>query len=32
MQTLRTDIDALEMIVPGDMWPVPTYAELLFKL
>jgi glutamine synthetase len=32
MQVLRTDIDALEMIVPGDMWPVPTYADLLFKL
>jgi glutamine synthetase len=32
MQALRTDIDALEMIVPRDMWPVPTYAELLFKL
>ncbi len=32
MQALRIDIDALEMIVPRDMWPVPTYAELLFKL
>jgi glutamine synthetase len=32
MQVLRTDIDALEMIVPRDMWPVPTYADLLFKL
>jgi glutamine synthetase len=32
MKTLRTDIDALEMIVPRDMWPVPTYADLLFKL
>jgi len=32
MRNLRTDIDALEMIVPRDMWPVPTYAELLFKL
>ena len=32
MQTLRADIDALEMIVPRDMWPVPTYTELLFKL
>ena len=32
MQTLRVDIDALEMLVPADMWPVPTYAELLFKL
>ena len=32
MQALRADIDALEMIVPGDMWPVPAYADLLFKL
>jgi len=32
IQLLRNDIDALEMIVPRDMWPVPTYAELLFKL
>jgi len=32
MKTLRTDIDALEMIVPRELWPVPTYADLLFKL
>ncbi|HAR97224.1 MAG TPA: glutamine synthetase type III [Deltaproteobacteria bacterium] len=32
MQALRADIDALEMIVPSDMWPVPIYAELLFNL
>jgi len=32
MQDLRKDIDALEMIVPKDMWPVPSYADLLFKL
>jgi glutamine synthetase len=32
MQALRIDIDALEMLVPRDMWPVPTYADLLFKL
>ncbi len=32
MSALRTDIDALEMVVPRDMWPVPTYTELLFKL
>ncbi|MEN6465692.1 MAG: glutamine synthetase type III, partial [Syntrophaceae bacterium] len=32
MQALRSDIDAIEMIVPADMWPVPTYADLLFKL
>jgi glutamine synthetase len=32
MSSLRKDIDAIEMIVPKDMWPVPTYADLLFKL
>jgi glutamine synthetase len=32
MRDLRTNIDAVEMIVPKDMWPVPTYADLLFKL
>ncbi|MEO0248649.1 MAG: hypothetical protein ABIN58_03700, partial [candidate division WOR-3 bacterium] len=32
MQALRADIDALEMLVPRDMWPVPNYADLLFKL
>ena len=32
MQALRADIDALETIVPKDMWPVPSYADLLFKL
>jgi glutamine synthetase len=32
MQSLRSDIDAIEMLVPTDMWPMPTYADLLFKL
>ena len=32
MAALRMDIDALEMTVPKDMWPVPSYADLLFKL
>jgi len=32
MQALREDIDAIEMLVPTDMWPVPAYADLLFKL
>ncbi|MBN2398158.1 MAG: glutamine synthetase III [Deltaproteobacteria bacterium] len=32
MLALRGDIDALEMLVPADLWPVPTYADLLFKL
>ncbi len=30
--SLRADIDALEAILPADLWPVPTYSELLFKL
>ncbi len=29
---LRRDIDGLEMIMPRDMWPVPAYTDLLFKL
>jgi glutamine synthetase len=32
MQSLRSDIDAIEMLVPSDMWPIPTYTDLLFKL
>jgi len=32
MRALRNEIDALETVVPRDMWPVPTYADLLFKL
>jgi glutamine synthetase len=30
--TLRKNIDNLETITPGDLWPVPTYSDLLFKL
>ncbi|MBU9888880.1 MAG: glutamine synthetase III [Candidatus Omnitrophica bacterium] len=29
---LRQDIDALEGLTPANLWPVPTYAEMLFKL
>lgn len=29
---LRSDIDALETLLPRDVWPVPSYAEMLFKL
>ncbi len=28
--SLREDIDALEQIVPKDLWPVPSYADMLF--
>jgi len=30
--SVRAEIDALEAILPADLWPVPTYSELLFKL
>jgi glutamine synthetase len=29
---LRTDIDTLEQLLPSSAWPVPSYAEMLFKL
>ena len=30
MGELRDAVDALEALVPADLWPLPTYAELLF--
>lgn len=32
MQSLRQEIDALEGLVSSDLWPVPTYSEMLLKL
>jgi glutamine synthetase len=32
IKEIRSDIDALEMNMPSDLWPVPSYADLLFKL
>lgn len=29
---LRKDIDALECMIPSNVWPVPSYADMLFKL
>ncbi len=31
MSSLRADIDALEMLIPSSEWPVPSYADMLFK-
>jgi len=28
---LRKDVDALEVLLPASLWPVPTYAEMLFQ-
>ena len=30
MQALRTTADELETIVDAKLWPLPTYAEMLF--
>jgi len=30
MNALRASVDALEAIVPADLWPMPSYAEMLF--
>lgn len=32
MEALRTPVDALEMIVDKDMWPMPSYGDLLFEV
>ncbi|QHQ61837.1 glutamine synthetase type III [Anaerocolumna sedimenticola] len=32
MSSLRTPIDELELIVDKELWPVPTYGDLLFEV
>lgn len=32
MATLRTAVDELESLVPHDLWPLPSYAEMLFMM
>ncbi|MBF0532378.1 MAG: glutamine synthetase III [Candidatus Omnitrophica bacterium] len=32
METVRESIDALEGLVPSEIWPLPSYAEMLFML
>lgn len=32
MNSLREVIDKLEVLVPSDMWPYPTYAEMLYSV
>ncbi len=32
MGELRSEIDALEGLMPRSLWPVPTYADMLFNL
>ncbi|NDH93920.1 MAG: hypothetical protein EBZ13_05160 [Planctomycetia bacterium] len=30
MQQLRETADRMEVLLPDDLWPLPTYAEILF--
>ena len=32
MEALRTPVDKLEMLVDSSVWPMPTYADLLFEV
>ena len=32
MQNLRRAVDALELITDKDLWPVPTYGDLMFEV
>ena len=32
MNALREVVDALEVLVPSDIWPYPTYGELLYSV
>ena len=32
MDRLREPVDALETIVDHDLWPVPTYGEMLYEI
>ncbi len=32
MDSLRTDADKLEAIIPKDLYPFPTYGDLLFNV
>ena len=32
MTELRTPVDKLEMIVDKEMWPMPSYGDLIFEV
>ena len=32
MDALRAPVDKLEMIVDKDMWPMPSYGDLIFEV
>ena len=32
MTALRIPVDELELLVDKDLWPVPTYGDLMFEV
>ena len=32
MEALRRPVDRLEMLVAKEMWPMPSYGDLLFEV
>ena len=32
MEALRVPVDKLEMIVDKEMWPMPSYGDLMFEV
>ena len=32
MSGLRTPVDELEMLVDKEIWPMPTYGDLIFEV
>lgn len=32
MEALRTPVDRLEMLVDKDLWPMPSYGDLIFEV
>ena len=32
MTELRTPVDELEMLVDKEMWPMPSYGDLIFEV
>ena len=32
MEELRTPVDKLEMLVDKEMWPMPSYGDLIFEV
>ena len=32
MDELRKAVDALEVLLPSTMWPVPAYSEMIFNV